>query len=89
MSMEIEAKIIANAKQEKVQIENGKLKIRVTEQPIKGKANKAIEKLLEKEFGCKAQVIAGATKNKKIIHLRCTEQELLNKTGDIYGKNVH
>ena len=68
---------------------NGKLKIRVIEQPIKGKANQAIENLIEEELGCKARIISGATNSRKQIYIDCTEQELVNKTGDINGKNIH
>ncbi|MFA5382027.1 MAG: DUF167 domain-containing protein [Candidatus Micrarchaeia archaeon] len=87
--MEIEAKIVANAKQDNIQMENGQFKIRISEQPIKGKANKAIEKLIENELGYKAKIIAGATNSKKRIQLECNEQELVKKIGDINGKNVH
>lgn len=87
--MEIEAKVITNAKQNTLKMENGVLKIRVTDQPIKGKANKAITSLIKKEIGQKAEIISGATESKKIIRIDCSEQELVNKIGDINGKNVH
>jgi uncharacterized protein (TIGR00251 family) len=89
MSMEIEAKVITNAKKDNIQMENGKLKIRIGEQPLKGKANKAIEKLIKQEIGFTVQIISGTKDRNKVLQIDCSEQELVNKIGDINGKNIH
>jgi len=90
--MEIEAKVIANARRDNITMEHKRLKIKVSEQPRKGKANKAVEKLLSETFGCEVRVVSGLTCSIKNIYLDCTEQEfeqVMKRTGDINGKNIH
>ncbi len=50
-----------------IKIENNEIVIRCTEPPVKGKANREIEKELSKLFKAKAIIISGYTSSRKQI----------------------
>ncbi len=72
-------------KEDIVGVHGSSLKVAVTAAPEKGKANKAIEKLLAKRLGASArevEVVAGrASKQKKVRVERITAAEFLARLG--------
>ena len=64
----IEIKVIPNSKTEEI-IEADPLIIRVKEPPTKGKANKAVVKLLSRYFSANVRIVSGATSRTKIVEI--------------------
>ncbi len=64
----IEIKVIPNSKTEEV-IEAEPLLVRVKEPPAKGKANKAVIKVLSRYFNANVRIVSGATSRKKIVEI--------------------
>lgn len=73
MSKVIKLKVSAGAKTEKVEeMEDGSLKVRVTEAPEKGKANKRVLELVAKHFGApisKVFLVSGQTYREKVVEI--------------------
>jgi len=70
--MRIKVKVIACSKQNKVEESQEGLKIHLSEQPIKGKANKALIELLAKHFNLKKsqiRITKGLKSNKKEVEI--------------------
>ncbi len=68
----IEIKVIPNAKRDEV-IEADPLVVRVKAPPTKGKANKAVVKVLSAHFNASVRIVSGATSRKKIVEIEETE----------------
>lgn len=51
------------------QLSDGTLKVRLQAPPEDGKANKALVKLLKKEFNAEVEIISGETSPKKFVRL--------------------
>jgi hypothetical protein len=66
--MRIKIKVIANASKDEV-IEGDPLLVRTKEPPIKGKANKAVVKLLSKYFNTKVRIVSGVKRKEKWIEI--------------------
>ncbi|VUT26360.1 MAG: hypothetical protein MOIL_01522 [Candidatus Methanolliviera sp. GoM_oil] len=66
--MRIKIKVIANARKDEV-IEGDPLIVKTKEPPIKGKANKAVVKLLSKYFNAKVRIISGEKRKEKWIEV--------------------
>ena len=69
---EIEIKVIPNSKEEAViepeaEAELKTLIVRVKEPPIKGKANKAVVKLLSRYFNARVRIVSGTNSRRKIV----------------------
>ncbi len=69
---EIEIKVIPNSKEEAViepeaEAELEPLIVRVKEPPIKGKANKAVVKLLSRYFNARVRIVSGTNSRRKIV----------------------
>ncbi len=69
---EIEIKVIPNSKEEAViepeaEAELKPLIVRVKEPPIKGKANKAVVKLLSQYFNARVRIVSGTNSRRKIV----------------------
>jgi len=69
---EIEIKVIPNSKEEVViepeaEAEPEPLIVRVKEPPIKGKANKAVVKLLSRYFNARVRIVSGTNSRRKIV----------------------
>ena len=71
--MKFKVRVIANSKKESVQMTGTELKVHLTAQPIKGKANKALIELLSKNFSVKKSNIKinkGLTSNVKEVEIK-------------------
>jgi hypothetical protein len=58
-----------------------RLKIRVTESPIKGKANKELVKRLEDALGTAPEIVAGIKTSKKTLFIRLATGEVKERLG--------
>lgn len=71
--MRIHVKVIPNSSQEKVEkLSNGNFKVWVTKSPEKGKANKAVEKVLADYFNVaksNVKIIGGKTAREKLVEI--------------------
>ena len=57
------------------------VKIKITAQPIEGKANKAVVEFLSKEFKISKssiEIVKGTTSKEKTILIRCDDEEKIN-----------
>ena len=61
-------KVIPNSPADEV-IEADPLIVRVKAPPTKGKANKAVIKLLSHYFNANVRIVAGATSRKKVVEI--------------------
>jgi len=64
----LEIKVVPNSRVEKV-IEEEPIIVKVRDPPEKGKANRAVIKLLSKHFGSKVRLIAGKRCRKKLVEI--------------------
>lgn len=60
--------VIPGSKKDQI-IEGKPLIVKVKEPPVKGRANKAVVKLLSKYFGKSVRIISGQRKKKKLIQV--------------------
>lgn len=74
MIKRIEIKVMPNSKTEEI-IEAEPLIIRVTEPPTKGKANKAVIKLLSRYFKANVRIVSGARSKRKIVEIEERKEE--------------
>lgn len=73
------------SKNEIIKSENG-LKVKITAQPIDGKANKALVEFLSKQFKVpktSIKIIKGETSKEKTLLFSVIDQEKINKIKDI------
>ena len=68
----IEIKVVPNSKTDEV-IEADPLVVRVKAPPTKGKANKAVVKVLSAHFNARVRIVSGATSRKKIVEIEDME----------------
>ena len=68
----IEIKVIPNSTEEAV-VEAEPLIVRVKEPPTKGKANKAVVKLLSEYFNARVRIVSGAKSRRKIVEIEGPE----------------
>lgn len=69
-----------SSKNEIIKGEDG-VKIKITAQPIEGKANKAVVEFLSKEFKIpksSIEIVKGTTSKEKTILIRCDDEEKIN-----------
>lgn len=64
----IEIKVIPNSNAEEI-IEAEPLTIRVKEPPTKGRANKAVIKLLSRHFNANVRIVSGTKSRRKIVEI--------------------
>ena len=64
----IEIKVIPNSNVEAV-VEAEPLIVRVKEPPTKGRANKAVVKLLSEYFNARARIVSGTKSRRKIVEI--------------------
>lgn len=69
----VKIKVIPNAKRQKLEkLPDGSFKVYLTVPPIEGRANKALIKLLAKEFGVsksKVEIIRGKKGKEKVVKI--------------------
>ena len=79
--LKLKIRISPNAsKNEIIKSEDG-VKIKITAQPIEGKANKAVVEFLSKEFKIpksSIEIVKGTTSKEKTILIRCDDEEKIN-----------
>nr|QNO54083.1 hypothetical protein GHMFPJCE_00010 [Methanosarcinales archaeon ANME-1 ERB6] len=68
MTKKIEIKVVPNSNVEEI-IEAEPLVIRVKEPPTKGKANKAVVKLLSRYFNANVRIVSGSKSRRKIVEI--------------------
>ena len=68
MTKKIEIKVVPNSNVEEI-IEAEPLVIRVKEPPTKGKANKAVIRLLSKYFNANVRIVSGSKSRRKIVEI--------------------
>ena len=68
MTKKIEIKVVPNSNVEEI-IEAEPLVIRVKEPPTKGKANKAVVRLLSKYFNANVRIVSGSKSRRKIVEI--------------------
>ena len=68
MTKKIEIKVVPNSNVEEI-IEAEPLIIRVKEPPTKGKANKAVVRLLSKYFNANVRIVSGSKSRRKIVEI--------------------
>ncbi len=56
---------------------NNSLKIRLTEKPKKGKANKELKEKLQKIFNAKVEIVAGEKKRNKVLLVHADKKSVL------------
>ena len=64
----IEIKVVPNSDMEEI-IEAEPLVIKVKEPPTKGKANKAVVRLLSKYFNANVRIVSGTKSRRKIVEI--------------------
>ena len=78
----VRIKISPNAsKNEIIRNDDGSVKIKITAQPIEGKANKALVEFLSKEFKIpktSIEILKGDTSKEKTILFRTTDDEKIS-----------
>jgi len=67
--MRINIKVVPNAKEDMVIKQGETLVVRVTESPVRGRANAATLELLAAYFGKPVHLVAGAKIRKKVIEV--------------------
>ena len=68
MAKKIEIKVVPNSNVDEI-IGAEPLIIRVKEPPTKGKANKAVIRLLSKYFNANVRIVSGAKSRRKIVEI--------------------
>ena len=81
-------KIAPNAsKNEIIKSEDG-VKLKITAQPIDGKANKAVIEYLSKNFKIPKtsfEIIRGETSKEKTVLIKCKDEEKLQKLKEVFS----
>lgn len=78
-------RISPNASKNEVLIADGVLKVKITAQPVDGKANKALVEFLAKNFKIPKslfEIIRGETSKDKTVLIKCKDEEKLQKLRD-------
>lgn len=89
--MELEARIIPNAKKFSISLKDGIWKINVPAKAEDGKANRELVKGLEKALGRKVTILQGAKSRTKTLEIEGREDEvtaLLCEFASEYSKKV-
>jgi len=81
-------KITPNASKNEIIKSNDEIKLRITAQPIDGKANKAVVEYLSKNFKIPKtsfEIIRGETSKEKTVLVKCKDEEKLQKLRDFFS----
>ncbi|MFR1672772.1 MAG: DUF167 domain-containing protein [Candidatus Gastranaerophilaceae bacterium] len=82
----LQIRISPNASKNEIIKENNSLKVKITAQPIDGKANKALIEYLSKQFRIpktSIEIIKGETSKDKTLLIRVFDEEKVLKIKDI------
>ncbi len=82
----LNAKIVPNAKAFEVcgWNQRNELRIRVSEKPIKGKANQAIEQELAERLKAPVRIVKGFQSNQKIIEIGLEKKEAVERINALF-----
>ena len=75
-------RIAPNSSKNEIIFSQGVLKVKITAQPIDGKANKALVEYLSKAFKISKssfEIIKGETSKDKTLFIKCNDEEKLQK----------
>jgi uncharacterized protein (TIGR00251 family) len=64
----IRVKVITNSDRDEV-LDGDPVVVRVRERAEKGRANRAVLRLLSEHFGCRARIVSGAKSREKVVEL--------------------
>ena len=79
--LKLKIRISPNASKNEIIKSDDGVKIKITAQPIEGKANKAVVEFLSKEFKIpksSIEIVKGTTSKEKTILIRCDDEEKIN-----------
>jgi len=71
--MRVNIRVVPNAKEDMIIKQGDALVVRITEPPVRGRANAAALELLEAYFGKPVKLVAGAKLRKKIVEVDDTQ----------------
>ena len=77
----VNLKIIPNSSKNDIVLEDGFIKVKITAQPIEGKANKALVEFLSKKFKIpktSIEIVKGDTNKEKTLLFKTTDAEKQN-----------
>jgi len=70
----IQVKVITNSDRDEVS-DGDPVVVRVRERAEKGRANRAVIKLLSAHFGCRVRIVSGAKSREKVVELEDKNNE--------------
>lgn len=79
----VKVRVIPNSKKNEIVDIGSRIKIKITEKPLSGKANKGLVEFLEDIFGCKAEIISGFKSRNKIIKVFCEKDKFIKKLKEL------
>lgn len=75
----MDIKVVPNASKNRVLVKDGQVVVYVNAPPEKGKANRALLKLLKRITGDKVDILSGEKSRKKTISFSLREEEFLKR----------
>ncbi|MCD6482705.1 MAG: YggU family protein [Candidatus Aenigmarchaeota archaeon] len=82
-SVVMKVKIVPNSKKDLIVEVNEYVKIKISEKPVAGKANRRLIDFLEDLFGCKAELISGHKSRNKLVKIFCSKEKVLKKLKEL------
>jgi len=67
--MRVNIRVVPNAKEDMIIKQGDTLVVRITEPPVRGRANAAVLELLEAYFGKPVHLVTGAKLRKKVVEV--------------------
>jgi len=77
--MELNIRVIPNSKEFGIRKTGETYSVKITQKAEKGKANRALEKMLTRHLGIKVYLISGSLSKNKKIRIDGNEKEILDK----------
>ena len=74
MPVQLEISVVPNSRAFAIGRKDGKLKVWLTEEAERGKANSELVTELSKVFGCGVRILRGATGRRKTLLAECDEK---------------
>ena len=82
-SVVIRVRVIPNSKKDFIVEVNDYVKIKISDKPIAGKANRKLIDFLENFFDCKAELISGHKSRNKLVKIFCSKEKILEKLKEL------